>query len=65
MARAPRRWRCSYGIGDRGFDLEAVAQDRMGIRESILGRMKRHGGRATIRTGPGDGTEVRLELRRD
>jgi signal transduction histidine kinase len=54
-------------VRDRGpgFDLEAVAQDRMGIRESILGRMKRHGGRATIRTGPGDGTEVRLELRRD
>jgi len=53
-------------VRDRGpgFDLDAVAQDRMGIRESILGRMKRHGGRATIRTGPGDGTEVRLELRR-
>jgi signal transduction histidine kinase len=54
-------------VRDRGpgFDLDAVAQDRMGIRESILGRMKRHGGRATIRTGPGEGTEVHLELRRD
>ena len=53
-------------VRDRGpgFDLDGVAQDRMGIRESILGRMKRHGGRATIRTGPGDGTEGRLEWRR-
>jgi signal transduction histidine kinase/phage shock protein PspC (stress-responsive transcriptional regulator) len=54
-------------VRDRGpgFDLEGVGEDRMGIRESIVGRMKRHGGRATIKTAPGDGTEVRLELRRD
>ncbi|HEY3866885.1 MAG TPA: PspC domain-containing protein [Actinocrinis sp.] len=54
-------------VRDRGpgFDLATVGEDRMGIRESIVGRMKRHGGRATIKTAPGDGTEVRLELRRD
>jgi signal transduction histidine kinase len=54
-------------VRDRGpgFDLDAVSQDRMGIRESIVGRMQRHGGQATINTAPGDGTEVRLELCRD
>ena len=35
------------------------------IRESIIGRMRRHGGDAIIRSGPGNGTElviVALEL---
>ena len=51
-------------VRDRGpgFDLDAVPADRMGIRESIVGRMERIGGRATIRTAPGEGTEVHLEL---
>ena len=49
----------------RGFDLDAVPQDRMGLRESIIGRMERNGGKAEIRTAPGEGTEVRLEMRRD
>jgi len=51
-------------IRDRGpgFDLDAVPADRMGIRESIVGRMERVGGRATIRTAPGEGTEVKLEI---
>lgn len=54
-------------VRDRGpgFDLDTVASDRMGIRESIIGRMKRYGGRASIRTAPGEGTEVRIEWRRD
>ncbi|HEV2346475.1 MAG TPA: PspC domain-containing protein [Actinocrinis sp.] len=54
-------------VRDRGpgFDLDTVAADRMGIRESIIGRMKRHGGQASIRTAPGEGTEVRIEWRRD
>ena len=54
-------------VRDRGpgFDLAAVLPDRMGIRESVVGRMERHGGRATIKTAPGDGTEVRLESRRE
>ena len=47
----------------RGFDLDAVPEDRMGVRGSILDRMVRHGGRATVRSRPGDGTEVRLEIR--
>ncbi|HEX2313705.1 MAG TPA: PspC domain-containing protein [Thermomonospora sp.] len=48
----------------KGFDLDAVPQDRMGVRGSIIGRMERNGGRATVRTAPGEGTEVRLEMRK-
>jgi signal transduction histidine kinase len=47
----------------KGFDLDAVPEDRMGLRESIIGRMERNGGKAEIRTAPGEGTEVRLEMR--
>ena len=48
----------------KGFDVDAVAQDRLGVKGSIIDRMARHGGSATIRSAPGDGTEVRLELKR-
>ena len=53
-------------VRDRGagFDVDAVAEDRYGVRGSILNRMTRHGGRASIRSRPGDGTEVRLEVTR-
>lgn len=51
-------------VRDRGpgFDLDAVPPSRRGIRESIVGRLERHGGTATIRTGTGLGTEVELVL---
>ncbi|MBA9001206.1 ATP-binding protein [Thermomonospora cellulosilytica] len=49
----------------KGFDMDAVPQDRMGVRGSIIGRMERNGGRATVRTAPGEGTEVRLEITRN
>ncbi|GGT24065.1 histidine kinase [Nonomuraea spiralis] len=49
----------------KGFDLEAVPLDRMGIRESIIGRMERHGGTARVRTEPGEGTEVMLTMKVD
>jgi signal transduction histidine kinase len=48
----------------QGFDLSEVPDDRMGVRHSIVGRMERHGGRATVRTTPGEGTEVRLQMGR-
>ena len=48
----------------RGFDPDAVAHDRHGIAESIQARMLRHGGRADVRTAPGDGTEVELVMPR-
>ncbi|WP_175410777.1 ATP-binding protein [Streptomyces sp. TRM64462] len=53
-------------VRDRGpgFDLDAVPADRMGVRESIIGRMRRHGGTARVRSVPGDGTEVELEMER-
>jgi signal transduction histidine kinase len=47
----------------KGFDLDAVAEDRMGVKGSIIDRMARHGGSATIRSVAGDGTEVRLEIK--
>jgi phage shock protein PspC (stress-responsive transcriptional regulator) len=46
----------------RGFDLQAVEPGRVGVRESIIGRMTRHGGKAEVHTAPGDGTEVVLEV---
>jgi signal transduction histidine kinase/phage shock protein PspC (stress-responsive transcriptional regulator) len=51
-------------VRDRGsgFDLKAVGDDRMGVKGSILDRMERHGGKATVRSSPGEGTEVRLEI---
>ncbi|MBK8470150.1 MAG: PspC domain-containing protein [Actinomycetales bacterium] len=44
-----------------GFDLAAVADDRLGVRESILGRMSRAGGSARIRRLE-TGTEISLRL---
>ncbi len=46
----------------RGYDESAVPADRLGVRHSIVDRMRRHGGTATVRTAPGEGTEVRLEM---
>jgi signal transduction histidine kinase len=53
-------------VRDRGagFDLGRIESDRMGVRESIVERMNRAGGRAIIKTAIGEGTEVRLELPR-
>ena len=48
----------------RGFDLDSIADDRAGVRESIEGRMKRFGGTAVIKTRQGDGTEVALTMPR-
>jgi signal transduction histidine kinase/phage shock protein PspC (stress-responsive transcriptional regulator) len=45
----------------KGFDLLDVPADRLGVRESIVGRMERHGGTAKVRSDS-DGTEVRLDL---
>jgi phage shock protein PspC (stress-responsive transcriptional regulator)/two-component sensor histidine kinase len=48
----------------RGFHLDAVEPGRVGVRESIVGRMARHGGRAEVHSAPGEGTEVVLEVPR-
>ena len=52
-------------VDDRGpgFDPGSIPSDRHGVRESIIGRMQRFGGKAEIRSEPGDGTEVALTMR--
>jgi len=54
----------SVFVRDRGvgFDPGTVEDHRHGVRGSIIGRMDRHGGRAEIRSEPGDGTEIRLTM---
>ena len=52
-------------VRDRGpgFDPAKVAPGRLGVRESIIGRMRRAGGSATVRPGAGGaGTEVHLRF---
>ncbi|HEY7455363.1 MAG TPA: PspC domain-containing protein [Thermoleophilaceae bacterium] len=51
-------------VRDRGpgFDTGSIPPDRRGVRESIVGRMRRHGGRARVTSAPGGGTEVELSL---
>ncbi|MDQ1741632.1 MAG: hypothetical protein QOE53_3284 [Pseudonocardiales bacterium] len=53
-------------VRDRGpgFDPETIPADRRGVRESIVGRMRRHGGDAIVHSGAGAGTEVELRLER-
>jgi signal transduction histidine kinase len=48
----------------RGFDRTGIAPDRRGITDSIEGRVTRNGGRATIRSTVGEGTEVELVMPR-
>ena len=48
----------------KGFDPELVPADRHGLADSIRGRMDRHGGKVRLRTAPGEGTEVQLEMPR-
>jgi signal transduction histidine kinase len=46
----------------KGFDPEVVPGDRHGLADSIKGRMERNGGSCRLRTAPGEGTEVQLEM---
>jgi signal transduction histidine kinase len=48
----------------RGFDPDAVPEDRKGLAESIHARMTRRGGSASVRSTPGQGTEVSLTMPR-
>ena len=50
-------------VRDRGpgFDIDALPEGRLGVRESIIGRMRRAGGRATV-TARDSGTEVHLTV---
>ncbi|MBB4686369.1 signal transduction histidine kinase [Amycolatopsis jiangsuensis] len=46
----------------KGFDPDLVPGDRHGLADSIRGRMERHGGTCSLRTAPGEGTEVQLAM---
>ena len=48
----------------RGFDPAAVPKDRKGLAESVTARMERRSGSATVRSTPGEGTEVMLTMPR-
>lgn len=49
-------------VRDRGdgFDVDAIPSDRFGVRESIMGRVRRRGGSASVQSKEGRGTEVHL-----
>jgi signal transduction histidine kinase len=57
---------CSVFVRDRGkgFDPESVPRDRVGVRESIVGRVAGRGGSAVVRSESGWGTEWKLEVPR-
>ncbi|MFF8817208.1 PspC domain-containing protein [Leucobacter sp. NPDC015123] len=60
--------RVSIDVTDRGpgLDPDRLPEGRMGVRDSIVGRMARAGGTAKIVPGPGgSGTSVRLEMPRE
>jgi signal transduction histidine kinase len=48
----------------RGFVPDAVPADRRGLADSVIGRVRRAGGQATVRSTVGEGTEVALEVPR-
>jgi len=51
-------------VRDRGpgFEPADVPPDRLGVRESIIGRLRRIGGSATVAPGAGGGTEVHIRF---
>jgi signal transduction histidine kinase len=51
-------------VRDRGpgFEQSAVPAARRGVRESIIGRMRRAGGEAVVRSSPDGGTEVEITI---
>jgi signal transduction histidine kinase len=48
-----------------GFDVDAVPEDRLGISNSIVGRVRRAGGDAVVRSAPGESTEVTITVPRE
>ena len=51
------------GIPDGRLEASA-AEGRLGVQQSIVGRMRDLGGTATVRTGAGQGTEWELAVPR-
>ncbi|HEU5265820.1 MAG TPA: PspC domain-containing protein [Jatrophihabitans sp.] len=56
----------SVFVKDRGvgFEMADIADDRQGIRGSIIGRVERHGGTVRMHSSPGAGTEVEIRMPR-
>ncbi|HEX3326746.1 MAG TPA: PspC domain-containing protein [Actinomycetota bacterium] len=48
----------------KGFDPNTVPEDRRGIADSIVGRIERNGGTASIVSAVGEGTDVEISLPR-
>lgn len=48
----------------KGFNPKRVPAKRFGIKESIIGRVERHGGTADIKSTVGEGTEVAIRMPR-
>jgi signal transduction histidine kinase/phage shock protein PspC (stress-responsive transcriptional regulator) len=63
LESSPRAIEVSVTDRGPGFTIGAIPADRWGVRESIMARMQRAGGAATVQPGPGGtGTEIRLTL---
>jgi signal transduction histidine kinase len=58
--------RLALFVRDRGagFDPGAIPPDRRGLADSVVGRVRRHGGTAEVRSAPGEGTEIELSVPR-
>lgn len=48
-----------------GFDPHDVPSDRLGIKQSIIGRVERQGGSASVQSSPGERTEVSISVPRE
>ncbi len=45
-----------------GFDLDGIDEDKLGFKESVVGRLREVGGNARLFSSPGSGTTVVLEV---
>jgi signal transduction histidine kinase len=45
-----------------GFDLKGIDEDKLGFKESVIGRLREVGGNARLFSSPGSGTTVVLEV---
>jgi signal transduction histidine kinase len=56
----------SVFVKDRGvgFDIDEIADDRQGVRGSIIARIERHGGTVRVDSSKGAGTEVEIRMKK-